>query len=253
VQILGIDIGGSGIKGAPVDVATGALLTDRYRLATPETAKPKAVANVVAEIARHFDWRGPIGCTLPSVVKQGIVLTAANLHKSWIGLDGAALLREKTGCPVQLINDADAAGLAEMAFGAGQGHDGSVAMVTLGTGIGVAIFAHGVLFPNCEMGHIEMHGRDAECFATDRARREHHWSWKKWGRQVNRYLQRLEALLSLDLIIIGGGVSAKHEKFFPEINTCAEVVPARFLNQAGIIGAALAAKDLPNLTTMDSQ
>lgn len=244
MEILGIDIGGTGIKGAPVNVTTGELLAKRYRLPTPEAAKPKAIANVVAEIARHFDWHGAIGCTVPSVVVQGVVCTAANIHKDWIGLDAAGLLRAKTNCPVKLINDADAAGLAEMAFGAGKGRNGTVIMVTLGTGIGVALFTHGVLLPNCEMGHIEIEGKDAEMFATDRARREHGWSWKKWGRQVNRYLQRLEALLNPDLIIIGGGVSARHDKFFPELHTQAEVVPARFLNQAGIVGAALAAQDL---------
>jgi len=244
VQILGIDIGGSGIKGAPVDVTSGELLARRYRLATPEPARPKAVANVVAEIARHFDWHGPIGCTVPAVVKQGVVHTAANIHKDWIGLDGAAFLRDKTHCPVKLINDADAAGLAEMAFGAGKGRDGTVIMITLGTGIGVALFTHGVLLPNCEMGHIELRGQDAEMFATDRARRERKWSWKKWGRWVNRYLCRLEALLNPDLIIIGGGVSARHDKFFPELHTQAELLPAKLLNQAGIVGAALAAQDL---------
>lgn len=244
MQILGIDIGGSGIKGAPVDIITGTLTEKRYRLPTPEPSKPQAVADTVVEIVKHFDWRGPIGCTFPSAVRHGVVYTAANVHKDWVGFDGATLLRKKTGCPVKLINDADAAGLAEMEFGAGKGNDGTVIMITLGTGIGVALFTRGVLLPNCEMGHIEINGRDAELIATDRVRREQEWGWKKWGRRVNIYLQRIEALLYPDLIIIGGGVSAEHEKFFPELHTLADVVPAKLLNQAGIVGAALAAKDL---------
>ena len=242
-EILGIDIGGSGIKGAPVDVESGVLTAERYRLPTPNPSHPEAVADTVSEIVRHFDWHGPIGCTFPSVVKAGIVRTAANVHDAWIGTDGAGLFQEKTGCPVTLVNDADAAGLAEMAFGAGKDNYGVVMMVTLGTGIGVSIFTKGILVPNAELGHIEIDGRDAELLASDRIRQKKKLSWKKWGRRVNVYLQRLEALFSPDLFIIGGGVSKKHERFFPEIKTRAPIVPARLLNQAGIVGAALAAKE----------
>lgn len=242
MEFLGIDIGGSGIKGAPVDIETGTLVTDRYRLATPHPSRPDAVAVTVTKVVKQFDWRGPIGCTFPSVVKAGVVCTAANVHNSWIGTDGATLFEIQTGCPVTLINDADAAGLAEMEFGAGKGNAGIVIMVTLGTGIGVAIFNNRLLLPNVELGHIEINGEDAELLATDRIRKENKLSWKRWGRQVGIYLQKLEFLFSPDLFIVGGGVSKKHEKFFPEIKLKTPLVPAMLQNEAGIVGAALAAK-----------
>jgi polyphosphate glucokinase len=244
MEILGIDIGGSGIKGAPVDVLKGELTADRKRIPTPQPAKPEAVADVVAKIARHFEWSGPIGCTFPAVIKKGVAFSAANVDKSWIGTNGQKLIEEKTGCPVLLLNDADAAGLAEMEFGAGRGRSGVVIMITLGTGIGTAIFVDGTLVPNCELGHIEIHGEDAEEHATDRIRKKEELSWKKWGQRVDEYLGRMEAYFSPDLFIIGGGVSKKHEKFFKYLNVKAELVPAESLNEAGIIGAALAAKRL---------
>jgi polyphosphate glucokinase len=243
MEILGIDIGGSGIKGAPVDLDNGVLTAERYRLPTPHPSHPEDVADTVCKIVKHFGWHGPIGSTFPSVVKAGVVRTAANVNAAWIGTDGASLFQEKTGCPVTLINDADAAGLAEMAFGAGQGNDGVVIMVTLGTGIGVSIFTRRVLLPNAEVGHIEIDGKDAEFLASDRIRQKKDLSWKKWGRRVNIYLRRLEALFSPDLFIIGGGVSKKHQKFFPEIEIRASIVPAQLLNEAGIVGAALAARE----------
>jgi polyphosphate glucokinase len=243
MEILGIDIGGSGIKGAPVDTEHGVLLAERYRIPTPQPATPDAVGDVVAEVAKYFEWSGPIGCTLPSVVQYGIVHSAANIDKSWIGTDGHLLLQQKTGCRVILLNDADAAGIAEMKFGAGKGHMGVVMMLTFGTGIGSALFLDGRLVPNTELGHLEMRGKDAEQRASDQARTMKGLSWEKWAKRVDEYLDRLEALFSPDLFIIGGGVSKKHEKFVPLLNTRAQIVTAQLLNEAGIVGAALAAEE----------
>jgi len=244
MEILGIDIGGSGIKGAPVNIETGELTSDRYRIPTPEPSVPEAVADVVAKITRHFEWTGPIGCTFPAVIKNGVALTAANVDNTWIGTNGQKLLREKTGCPVLLLNDADAAGFAEMKFGAGQDRTGVVILLTLGTGIGSAIFVNGVLVPNTEFGHLDIRGKDAENRASDRIRKAEDLSWKEWAKRVNEYLQRMEALFWPDLFIIGGGVSKKHEKFFRYFDIKTVIVPAKTLNEAGIIGAALAAKML---------
>ncbi len=241
---LGIDIGGSGIKGAPVDVDQGELAAERLRVPTPQPSTPDAVASCVADIVAHFDWKGPIGITLPGVVKHGVILTAANIDQQWINTDAAALFSAVTGNPVTVLNDADAAGIAEMRFGAGKDRDGVVIMITLGTGIGFALFNDGVLLPNVEMGHIEMHGRDAESQASARVREENDESWKKWADKVDDYLDRIDDLLWPDLIIIGGGVSKKSEKFFPYLNTRAELVPATLLNEAGIVGAALAAEGI---------
>jgi len=243
MEILGIDIGGSGIKGAPVDIERGTLTTKRFRVPTPERSSTAAVVECIQRIVEHFTWNGPIGCTFPSVVKHGVVLTAANIDSDWVGADGAGLIERRTGLPVTLINDADAAGLAEMRFGAGRGNDGVVIMVTLGTGIGVAIFTHGVLLPNTELGHIELNGRDAEEFASDRVRKHEDMSWRTYGQHVNVYLRRLEGLFWPDLFIIGGGASKKHEKFFSELDLRTKLVPAALLNQAGIVGAALAAAE----------
>jgi polyphosphate glucokinase len=243
-SILGIDIGGSGIKGAPVNVATGEMLTERHRIPTPQPSKPNAVAEVVAEIVKHFDWSGPIGCTFPAVVKEGVVYSAANVDKSWIGTDGQGLIAEATDCPVILLNDADAAGIAEMEFGAGKGQMGVVFIITLGTGIGSAIFNKGILLPNTELGHLEVRGKDAEHRASDRVRKEKDLDWEEWAERLNEYFGRLEYLFSPDLFIVGGGVSAKSEKFLPLLKTRAEIIPAQLLNDAGIVGAALAAKVL---------
>ncbi len=241
MQVLGIDIGGSGIKGAPVETETGALLAERFRIPTPDPAKPKAVAKVVAEIVTHFDWHGPVGCGFPAVVRSGVTLSAANVHKKWIGTNAEALLTEVTGCPVRMLNDADAAGMAEMAFGAGRARQGTVLLITIGTGIGTAVFVDGKLVPNTEFGHIEIGGVDAEWRASDAARQRERLSWKVWAGRFNQYLQVMEKLLSPDLIILGGGVVKKYEKFLPLLSTQAEIVPAQFLNEAGIVGAALAA------------
>ncbi|MBN2045086.1 MAG: ROK family protein [Anaerolineales bacterium] len=240
MQVLGIDIGGSGIKGAPVDIEKGEMLTKRYRIPTPQPSKPKSVAETVAKIARHYAWDGPIGCGFPAAVQHGIARTAANIHQKWIGTDAAALFSEATGCPVKVINDADAAGLAEMAFGAGQGRMGVVLVVTVGTGLGTALFTDGKLLPNTELGHIEIDCEDAELIASDAARLRDELSWKKWGKQLDTYLTRLEGLVWPDLIILGGGVSKKYKKFMPYLTVQAEIVIAESFNEAGIIGAALA-------------
>ncbi len=237
---LGIDIGGTGIKGAPVDVREGKLVEERFRLETPHPATPDAVAATVAAVVEHFHWKGPIGATMPGVVKDGVLLTAANIDRAWIGTDAATLFSDATGCPVSVLNDADAAGIAEMRFGAGIGRHGVVVMVTLGTGIGFALFNDGVLLPNTELGHLEMNGKDAEDQASARVRDENDESWKKWAKKVDEYLDHVDALLWPDLIIIGGGVSKKADKFFPYLNTRAELVAAKFENEAGIVGAALA-------------
>jgi polyphosphate glucokinase len=244
MQILGIDIGGSGIKGAPVDVEKGALADERYRIPTPQPAVPDAVADVVTQIVRHFEWNGPIGCTFPAVVRHGVTYTAANVDKSWIGTNGGKLLTNKTGCPALLINDADAAGFAEMTFGAGKGQKGVVILLTLGTGIGSAIFTNGQLVPNTEFGHMDIRGKDAEDRASDRIRKEKDLSWEKWAERVNEFLGQMEMLFSPDLFIIGGGVSKKHQKYFHFLNTQADIVPAQMRNEAGIIGAAGAAMTL---------
>ena len=237
--VLGIDIGGSGVKGAPVDTERGELAGERFRLETPQPATPKAVAAVVAEVAGHFSWTAPIGATMPGVVKNGTLLTAANIDKSWIGTNAAEVFSTATGCAVTVLNDADAAGIAEMKFGAGKGRGGVVVMITLGTGIGCAVFNDGVLLPNTELGHLEINGEDAETLASSRVREENDLSWSKWGKRVDEYIEKLDALLWPDLIIIGGGVSKKADKFFPYLTTRAELTAAQLQNEAGIVGAAL--------------
>ena len=243
MQVLGIDIGGSGIKGAPVDLETGRLALARLKIATPQPATPQAVAVVVAELVEHFEWEGPIGCTLPTVVRKGIVHSAANIDKSWIGVDGEQLLGEATGQPVTLLNDADAAGIAEMRFGAGRDRGGVVVTLTFGTGIGSGVFVDGHLHPNTELGHLEFKGMDAERYAAARVRTAEKLTYKKWGTRVNEFLQHLERIFSPDLFIIGGGVSRRMDKFAEYLVVETEVVPARLRNDAGIIGAALTARD----------
>lgn len=244
MEIMGIDIGGSGIKGAPVDTEKGALVNDRFRIPTPHPAKPEAVTDVVAEIIRNFEWNGPIGCTFPAIMKSGVAYSAANVDDDWIGTDAQRLIQRKTGDPVLVINDADAAGIAEMRFGAGRGKKGVVIILTLGTGIGSAIFIDGHLLPNTELGHLEIRGKDGEHRASDKVRSDKNLSWKKWAKRVNEYIQHVEYLFSPDLFIIGGGVSKKYDKYFPYLDLHTEIVPAQLRNEAGIIGAALAAEDL---------
>lgn len=243
-NVLGIDIGGSGVKGAPVDLEKGEFAEDRLRIETPQPSTPDAVAQVVKQIVEHFDLKGPFGCTFPAVVQHGVTLSAANVDNAWIGTHAEKLMRQTTGHEVIILNDADAAGVAEMKYGAGRGHRGLVIMLTFGTGIGSAIFIDGKLVPNTEFGHVEMHGMDAEHYAAARIRKKEDLSWKKWGKRVDEYLHYMNMLFSPDLFIIGGGVSKKQHKFMPQITVKTEVVPAQLLNDAGIIGAALAASEL---------
>jgi polyphosphate glucokinase len=239
---LGIDVGGSGIKAAPVDLETGELTAERCRIETPDPATPDAVADVVARIVDRFDdHRGPIGCTFPAVVKNGVVLTASNVDDDWLGVDAAELFARRCDREFTVLNDADAAGVAEIRFGAGRGHDGVVAMVTLGTGIGSSLFSDGVLVPNTELGNVEIGGHEAEHRASARAMDEKDLSWDDWSRWVEEYLHSLQRLVWPDLIIIGGGVSEDAEKFLSGLDLRCPVVPARLGNQAGLVGAALVA------------
>jgi polyphosphate glucokinase len=240
-QGLGIDVGGSGIKGAVIDLATGALLGRRRRIATPSPATPQAVADAVARLTVRFGWEGPLGCTVPVVVQDGVVRTAANIDPSWVGTDGAALISGATGLPTTLLNDADSAGIAEMRLGAGRGRTGVVLLLTFGTGIGSALFIDGRLVPNTELGHLIMWGGSAERRAAASAKTAEDLSWAKWAKRVDKYLAHVERLLWPDLLIAGGGVSRTHQKWLPLLHTRAEIVPAHFRNNAGIIGAALAA------------
>lgn len=237
--IFGIDIGGSGIKGGLVDIVKGELVTDRIRIPTPEGARPDDVAQTVGTLISRFQYSGLVGCGFPAVVLHGVVKTAANIHNSWIGLNVDELLSNSSGCTVYTGNDADVAGLAEMRFGAGRNQKGVVLVLTLGTGIGSAIFVDGILVPNTEFGHLKIRGKDAEHRASDAVRQVKNLSWEKYARRLQEYLDEMEALIWPDLIIIGGGISKQSDEFFPHLKTQARIVPARLLNQAGIVGAAL--------------
>jgi polyphosphate glucokinase len=247
MQAFGIDIGGTGIKGAPVDVATGKLLAERKKIETPQPSTPEAVTEVVRELVTSFSWSGPIGATFPGVVTDGTVRTAANVDKSWIGTAAAgmfaqALSGKALGGTVTVLNDADAAGVAEMTFGAGAGVGGTVLMLTFGTGIGSALFTQGTLVANTEFGHVEIDGKDAEKRASERAKVLHDMSWSKWAGRVDEYMQHMEALLSPGLIIVGGGISKESHKWVPLLTGVrAKIVPAALLNDAGIVGAAMSA------------
>jgi polyphosphate glucokinase len=238
---LGVDIGGSGIKAAPVDVLTGQLMTKRERIPTPHHSTPGAVGEVVSQLAERFRWSGAIGCTFPAVIKKGVALSAANVDRSWIGTDVDDVITKATGCPVTVMNDADAAGVAELRWGAGRDRDGLVIMVTLGTGIGTALFIDGRLVPNTELGHLVIRGKDAEVRASANAREERKLPWADWAKLVDEYLLYLERLFSPDLFIIGGGVSERADRFVPLLTVQAPVVPAAMGNDAGIAGAALQA------------
>ena len=242
MEVLGVDIGGSGIKAAPVDVTKGTLTRDRIKVLTPQPARPKAVAEAVRGLVAEFGWSGQAGITFPGVVTSGVIRTAANLDPSWIGVDARDLFGSATGLEVRVINDADAAGLAEMRFGAGAGQRGTVVMLTFGTGIGSALFTDGVLVPNTEFGHIEIRGKDAEKRASERAREVHDLDWEHWAGRVDEYMSHLEGLVWPELFIVGGGISRKSDKFLPLLEKLrARVVPAAMLNDAGIVGAALTA------------
>lgn len=239
---LGIDIGGSGIKGAPVDTKHGQFAADRLRIETPDPSTPEAVADVVAEIAHHFKSEtggdSPVGVTIPAVVARGIVRSAANIDHSWIGTDAARLFSERLGREVAIVNDADAAGVGELHFGAARNVDGLVLLATLGTGIGSAFLNHGRLIPNSELGHLEIDGHDAESKASSHAKEKEDLSWEEWAQRLQRYFGHVEDLFSPDLIVVGGGISKHAEHFLPLLHLRAPIVPAQLGNAAGIIGAA---------------
>jgi len=240
-RVLGIDIGGSGIKAAEVDTASGELVTDRYKESTPKPATPEAIAEVIQNITEHFSWTGPVGVGFPGVIQNGVVRTAANLHKSWVDVDGDAIFTEASGCDVVMINDADAAGLAEARFGAGRDVSGTVILLTLGTGIGSALLIDGALVRNTEFGHLVLDGKIAEDRASSRVKEEGELSYKQWGKQLEKVLQEMEKLFWPELFILGGGISKEfdnYREFLDDVRTA--VVPAEALNRAGIVGAALA-------------
>lgn len=239
--VLGIDIGGSGIKGAPVDLIAGDFATDRLRIATPQPSTPEAVADVVARIVDHFsDLIGdsPVGITIPAVVTHGVVRLAANIDPSWVGTPAADLFAQRLGRPVVLVNDADAAGVAEAKFGVAKGNDGIVLLTTLGTGIGSALIHHGVLVPNTELGHLEIDGYDAEKRAAASIRTAENLSYAEYVPRLQRYYEVVEKLFWPDLLVVGGGVSKDADKFLPYLKLQTPIVPAALRNRAGIIGAA---------------
>ena len=243
MQILGIDVGGTGIKAAIIETANGELASERIRIETPRPATPAAIGNVLQSLVRQMQWSGPIGMGFPAAIQRGIARTAANIDKSFIGLPIAKFFSEQTGCPVHVANDADVAGMAEMRFGAGRDVRGVVLIITIGTGLGTALFIDGRLLPNTELGHIFLdNGVEAERYAAESVRIMKKLKWKEWGKRFDHYLAAMEGLFWPDLIVLGGGVSKKLEKFSPMITIRTPVVAAGFLNQAGIVGAALFAE-----------
>ena len=243
-SLLGIDVGASGIKGAMVDLETGKFIGERFRVPMPEPSTPENAAKAIAEIVQKFNYSGKIGIGFPSVVKNGVAKTAANLDSSWIGCNIETVVGEATGCPVVAINDADAAGLAEMRFGIGKGKMGTVVLITIGTGLGSAVFTDGHLLRNTEFGHIWMK-KDliAEKYAADSVRKNEDLSWKKWGKRFNEYLERIELYLQPTLILLGGGSSKYFKEFKAQITIETPVIPAELLNSAGIVGAAVYAAE----------
>lgn len=244
MEVLGIDIGGSGLKAAVIDISTGELVTERLRFPTGENATTEMVMDQVVQATRTFNWNGLIGCGFPGVIRDNIICTAANLDDSWVGVNLASLIRKKTGCKTASLNDGDAAGVAEMRLGAGKGRNGVVILITVGTGLGTALFSNGVLVPNTEFGHILMKGKaEAEDVCSDRIRKAKGLSWKQWSQRFNQYLTYLESLFWPDLFIIGGGGAKKPERYMEHLELRTEVQPAHFKNKAGMIGAALYAKE----------
>ena len=242
MEILGIDVGGSGIKGALVNMETGEMITERFRIPTPKSRKPKPMAEAVAKIVKHFDYSGPIGCGFPTVIKNGVCKTPGNLHKRWAGVNVDELFSEATGLPVTVVNDADAAGYASMNFGVGRGKDGLVLMITIGTGLGSGAFYNGDLIPNFELGQIPYKKYDKiELWAAASAKEREELSYKKWGKRFNIFLEFVELIVSPDLIILGGGTSKDWDEFKDYISIETPVIPAELQNHAGIIGAAAAA------------
>jgi polyphosphate glucokinase len=238
MRLLGIDIGGTGIKGAPVDLEKGTLAGERFRVETPSPGTPEAILDAIGQILDHFSYKGPVGCTFPGVVRRGEIQTAAHLDPSWVGVHAEQEIARRFRQPAAVINDADAAAVAEAKYGAGQGENGLILMVTLGTGIGTGLIYRGTLVPNSELGHLEIRGKDAERRASNSARESRDMSWKKWASRVSEYLDSIERLINPDLIILGGGVVKEAEKFVPRLETKAPVVVAKLGNQAGIVGAA---------------
>ena len=229
------------MKAAEVDITTGEVVSDKHRIDTPKPANPEAMADVVGQLTAHFDWKGPVGVGFPGVIQSGVVRTAANLDKSWVDVDGDKAFTEVAGCDVVMINDADAAGLAEVTFGAGKGVSGTVILLTLGTGIGSAIFTDGKLLRNTEFGHMDMDGKIAEERASSRIKDEKDLSYKKWGGRLEDVLRELEKLFWPELFILGGGISKDFKEFEDHLDKVrAKIVPAEMLNRAGIVGAALA-------------
>jgi polyphosphate glucokinase len=241
MAIVGVDIGGSGIKGAPVDLVGGALAEARYRLATPQPSDVAQVVRAVGDVVRRFEPAQRVGITFPGVVVNGVTKTAANMDKSWLDAPAAELFAAELGRPVTVLNDADAAGIAEVRFGVAPARAGVTVLLTFGTGIGSALFLDGRLVPNTEFGHLQLHGKDAELWASDRARQDEDLGWHAWAERLERYLNHLEMLLRPDLFIIGGGVSKKADHYLPLIHLSTPVVAAVLQNTAGIIGAAIAA------------
>jgi polyphosphate glucokinase len=238
MKVLGLDIGGSAIKGAPVDTTNGRLLADRFKIETPLLLSPTEMADAAGMITAHFRWRGPVGIGFPGVIHGETILTSANLDKKFIGCEGTRLFSKVLGLPVALTNDAAAAGLAEMKFGAGRNFGGKALLLTLGTGVGSVLFFRSAMFP-CELGHLQIDGRDAEKRVAASVKHRKELSWEEWGGRLGRYIEVLEDILWPELIIIGGGISAKHEKFFKYVKPRVRMVPAEFQNEAGIVGAAL--------------
>jgi polyphosphate glucokinase len=236
---FGIDIGGSGMKAAVVDLDSGALLSERRRIPTPQPATPTAMADVLRTLLERLGWDDALGAAFPAIVRHGVVELAANIDASWIGVDARRLFTDTCGHPVALVNDADAAGIAEVRFGAGRGRDGVVLMLTFGTGIGSGLFVDGVLVPNTELGHLELDGQDAEVRASAAAREREGLAWAEWAPRVERYLRHLELLFSPDLFVVGGGASKVAESWLPLVDIDTEIVPAQMANNAGIVGAAL--------------
>jgi polyphosphate glucokinase len=239
MEVLGIDVGGSGIKGAPVNTLTAEVLSDRYRIDTPQPATPHAIANAINHLIQHFNWKGLVGVGFPAVVQHGMVHSAANIDDSWIGIPIDYLLSERSGCKVFAVNDADAAGLAEIHHGAGKGIEGLVMMITVGTGIGTALFNQGVLMPNTELGHLEFKKKTVERYSSDSVRKKADLNWKQWGKRFNESLAYYEKLFNPDLFIVGGGTSKKMDKFEAFVTVKTPMVPAQLLNNAGLIGAAM--------------
>ncbi len=243
MEVLGIDIGGSGIKGAIVNTDTGKLTSERHRIPTPKPATPDAVAETIKEMIDFFDWKGSVGCGFPTPLQHGRCQSGGNLHKTWKDVQVDTLFLNKTGNRFSIVNDADAAGLAEIHFGTGKGFDGTVIMITLGTGIGSGLFLDGKLLPNTEFGHVmNKQGEIFEKYTSDAARKRDNLSRKEWGKRLHKYFKHIELLLSPDLIIIGGGASKKLDKFVDQIQIDTPILAASAQNNAGIIGAALAGK-----------